>query len=325
MRKFLIRIIIYVSIIIAVILAVNLCYFRIDPEYKTMNVPENIQICNFGSSHGKCAFNYEDFKGRYVCSNFGMTSQSLLYDYRILQHYKNKLQPGASVFIVVSYFSFFGRPEAEEKDFLSKNKRYYKFLPPELILQYDWKTDLYVKYLPCLSTKGLLVLVKRILGVNREAKIFEENFNLNDKGWNIVTDAHNAALDAPAAYSRHIETRVDSSGQRLRKQEAFDAVYGMIELCRQIGAKPILVTVPYTREYTDIIRKNAPDFFAEFYSVVEKIRRKTGVEYYDYAFDERFCGDYSLFINSDHMNMEGARRFTNTLLREVLGIDAETP
>ena len=325
MKKFFIRITVYVSIIAAITLAVNICYICVDPEYNSMNVPENIQICNFGSSHGQRGFNYEDFKGRYICSNFGLSSQSLLYDYRILKHYQNNLQPDAAVFIVLSYFSFFGSPEFEGKDFFSKNKRYYRFLPPELILQYDWKTDLYVNYFPCLSPSGLVVFMKNILGIDRDAKIFEDNFNLYDKGWNIVTDAHNAALDAPAAYSRHIETRFDGSGRRLRRQEAFDAVYGMIGLCRQLGARPILVTVPYMREYTDTIRKNAPEFFSDFYAVIEEIQRKTGAEYYDYAFDERFCGNYSLFINSDHMNREGARRFTNTLLREVLGIDAETP
>lgn len=173
MKKFLIRIACYVTIIATVILAVNTLYFYIDPEYNSMNVHENVQICNFGSSHGQCSFNYKDFKAKYVCSNFGMNSQSLLYDYRILQNYQNKLQPEAKVFIVVSYFSFFGSPEAEGKDFLSRNKRYYKFLPREAILQYDWNIDMYMNYLPCLSIKGLSVFIKHILGLDRKAKIYK--------------------------------------------------------------------------------------------------------------------------------------------------------
>ena len=323
MRKFLTRIVLYVIVLSAVTITVNLCYILSYPEYNAMNVPENIQICNFGSSHGQRGFNYEDFSGKYVCSNFGMTSQSLLYDYRILQHYRDKLLSGAVVFIDISYFSFFGRPEAEGDTFLSKNKRYYKFLPREMILQYDWKTDLYVNYLPCLSPSELTVFAKHLFGLNKAAKIIESNFNVYDEGWNIVTDSCDAALDAPQAYGRHIAKQFDEAGHRLRRQESFEAIYGMIDLCRQLGARPILVTVPYLREYTDYIRENDPEFFGDFYAVIEEIRQKTGIEYYDYGLDERFCDDYSLFINSDHLNREGARRFTNILLHEVLGIDLD--
>ena len=318
MRKFLTRSAVYLSIIAAVTLALNLYYISVYPDYNSMNVPENIQICNFGSSHGQRGFNYEDFNGKYICSNFALSSQSLLYDYRILQHYKDKIQSGANIFMVVSYFSFFGSPEVESSNFLSRNKRYYKFLPREMILQYDWRTDLYVNYLPCISPAGLLAIIKR-----RDDKKFADNFNVYDEGWNIVTTSRDAAIDAPKAYGRHISQKLDGTGKRLRKHEAFEAIYGMIDLCRKIGARPILVTVPYMSEYTDFIRKNDPEFFADFYSVVQEIQRNTGIEYHDYAFDARFCGEYSLFMNSDHMNREGARRFTNTLLREVLGIDAE--
>ena len=324
MRKFLNRIAVYIFILTAIILGVQELYFQIEPKYHTMNVPAgDIQICNFGSSHGQRGFNYEDFKGKYVCSNFGMSSQSLFYDYMILQHYRDKLKPDAVVFIDISYFSFFGRPEAEGEAFLSRNKRYYKFLPREKIMQYDWKTDIYVNYLPCLSPGGLTVLAKHILGLNKGAKIIEGDFNIYDEGWNIVTNSHDVAIDAPQAYGRHISHRFDENGHRLRRQESFEAIYGMIELCRSIGAKPILVTVPYMQEYTSLILKEDAEFYSDFYAVIEEIKSSTGIEYYDYGFDERFCYDYGLFINSDHLNREGARRFTNILLHEVLGIEPD--
>ena len=320
MRKLLLRITVYVSIIVVITLAVNICYLCVDPEYHSMNVPENIQICNFGSSHGKCGFDYEDFKGKYVCSNFGLTSQSLFYDYSILQTYQDKLQPGAVVFIVASYFSFFGHPEAEEKEFLAKNKRYYRFLPSKLIMQYDWKTDLYINYLPCLSPTGLLVLVKHVFGIDRDASMFED-FNM--KGIAREANSRDAELQAQKLCSRHIGHSFDDAGRRLRRQESFEAIYGMIELCKQIGARPILVTVPYLREYTDAIRKNDPEFFPDFYAAIDEVRQKTGIEYYDYAFDKRFCGEYELFLNPDHLNIKGAKKFTNILLHEVLGIEPD--
>lgn len=326
MRKFLINIAVYLSALSMIILALNICYVLLDPEYNSMNVPENIQICNFGSSHGLRSFNYDRFTDRYVCSNFGMNAQSLLYDYQILRKYQANIQSGATVFIVASYFSFFGIPESEEKAFLSKNKRYYKFLPPESILQYNWMTALYMRYLPCLTTGGLKILIKNIINLksgNKPAKLNEDIFNISDDFWNKTTVSLDMDKDVSGLYRNHIQVQFDKSGKRIRKQAAFDSIYSMIDLCRKINARPILVTVPYLREYTDFIRKNDPEFFPDFYAAIEEIRRNTGIEYYDYAFDERFCRDHSLFINSDHMNRLGARKFTNTLLHEVLGIEPD--
>ena len=317
MKKFLIRISIYLSVLAAITVAVNALYFIVDPEYHSMNIPDNIQICNFGSSHGQCAFNYEDFKGKYICSNFAMSAQTLEYDYRVFQHYKDKLQPGAVVFINTSYNTLLGKPEIKGKSFFTKNKRYYKFLPSSLIMQYDLLTDIYVNYFPCLSPTALTVLVKHMFNLDRTATIFD-TFEIDRKQWNKTVTSRDIELDTPKAFVR-------TFAGRKRRQESFDTMYIMIDLCRQIGARPILVTVPFVHNYTDLIRERDPEFFEYFSSVIEEICRKTGAEYYNYALDERFRRDYSLFKDGDHMNMEGARRFTNTLLREVLGIDAEAP
>lgn len=152
MKKFLFRIAAYLAMMSAIILALNIfCIHKLrmtDETAKMMNVPDNIQICNFGSSHGYFGFNYKDAMPEYTCFNFALESQSPLYDYRIMQNYEHKISKGAAVFLLVSYFSLFGKPEAEDDSFASKNKRYYRFLPPEYILQYDARTDFYVRYFP---------------------------------------------------------------------------------------------------------------------------------------------------------------------------------
>ena len=312
MRKFLLKLLVYTSIITVISFSLNVLYVHKVKEDvdKFSNVPNQIQVCNFGSSHGYYGFNYDDVPANYTCFNFALSSQSLVYDYKILQYYEDKIQNGAIVFIPVSYFSLFGKPEHETKDFASKNKRYYKFLPSELITQYDWKTDLYVNWLPPLSPASLVKLTKIILGIDSD-----------DNSWEKKADPADVTEDASHAYERHIEKDRKISGKRIRCDEAFDALYGIIELCRKIGTRPILVTVPYLKEYTDTVRKRDPEFYGAFYAVVDEVRRKAVVEYYDYAFDERFTQSYELFMNSDHLNREGARIFTDILFREVLGIE----
>ena len=317
MKKFILKLLAYAVILSLLIVGINAFYImNMGHESDIDNVPQGIQICNFGSSHGLNSFNYDDAGKKLTCFNFSLHSQSLLYDYRILQHYRDNINPGATIFLTISYFSFFGRPEIESDIFESKNRRYYKFLPSELILAYDWRTDLYLNWLPALSPEGLTQTFKLIFGIRT---------NKDDGHWERITDSKDAAIDAPQAYVRHISKQRDENGVRIRRQESFEAFYGIIHLCKELGARPILVTPPYMHEYTDEIKRNDPEFFGDFYSLIDEIRYDTGLEYYDYAFDERFCGDYSLFVNSDHLNRNGARKFTDILLLEALSIDVMPP
>ena len=153
MKKYLIKFSIYVSILAVIILVLNALYI-----YKSENdigafandVPDDIQICNFGSSHGLYGFNYEDVKN-YTCFNFALSAQRLTYDYRILQNYKDKIKKGATAFIVLSTFSLFGVPDTEREDFEAQNTRYYKFLPSNFIAKYEMKTYFFVNYLPIMG------------------------------------------------------------------------------------------------------------------------------------------------------------------------------
>lgn len=320
MKKFLLKLSIYLSCLLGVVLGTNMLYLNVigigEPEIK--NVPDNIQICNFGSSHGLMGFNYVDIEQEYTCFNFGLTSQTLRYDYKILKHYKNKIQKGAAVFIVVSYFSFFGRPEVEGKDFASRNKRYYMFLPPNLIDNYDIKTDICIKYLPVLNLH-LDDAYRFMREVSRKKKVAPVRPVVN---YIPKTNPDHAAQDAIEAYGRHIVSgRGGKGNKRIYRQEAFDAFYEMIAICKEIKAIPILVTTPFLKEYTDTVRQKDPEFIGDFYSVLNEIVKNTGIKYYDYSLDEHFSDAYDLFSNSDHLNSEGARIFTDCLVHEALGID----
>lgn len=294
--------------------SVNLAYIKLDREdadytNKFAYIPDKIQICNFGSSHGLYGYNYEDFSDQYDCFNFALVSQTLSYDYRLFQNYKQHIEKGAVVFITISYFSMFGIAEINIDGFASKNKRYYSILPADLIKEYDFSTDLFVNYLPALSV-DFFSLVKTLLGKSRD---------LNDEKWKETVSGIDAAVDAKAAYERHIvNNKYNDSGNRIVNHGEIKALYGLIEGCREKGAIPILVTTPYLKEYTAEIKEHADDFFDEFYSIINQITIDTGVEYYDYAFDKRFADKYSWFMDSDHLNKEGARNFADILMREIV-------
>lgn len=92
-------------------------------------------------------------------------------------------------------------------------------------------------------------------------------------------------------------------------EEELEALYGIIDICKENNVTPIMVTTPYLKEYTDLISVNSPEFYSEFEEVMSEIRDKTGVAYFDYSRDERFCNDYILFMDGDHLKRNGALRF----------------
>ena len=315
MKRLLKNISIYVIIILAATVAANFMYgrsYKADPNvYKFVSLPETIQVCNFGSSHGLRGFNYEDLENDYDCFNFAMSAQYPSYDYRLFQYYRDRITKGAVVFIPVSYFCIFGIEEAERADFSSKNDRYYSILPESLIKECNHNKYLVVKYFPALASKTE-DLVEALFG---KIEIVDDAF------WRGVATDIDLETFAAGRFNRLVgnrETFYDDTGNRIENQEEIDAIYALIRGCQERGAIPILITTPLLHEITDIIKENAGDFYDHFYSVIDRIARDTGTEYYDYAFDERFANEYSWFIDADHLNKEGARNFTNILMQEIV-------
>ena len=319
MKKFIKNLIIYIAIICLITTTINVLYLYIESSSTcgTMgsvkndsaiikDVPENIKVCAFGNSHAYYAFDFENLQNEYTCYNFSLPSQSMYYNASILKNYKNNFSNDAVIFICISYSSLFGESEEYLPDFDSKNKRYYKFLENEYIKDYDIKTDLYVNYFPALT--GFPDNIK---------KLFETK---NENYWNMETNAEETSNHAYKRYQLHVADNVDKNGNRIYNNSEIDSLYEMIAYCKEINVIPILITPPYLSEYPAEIKKNDSTFFNDYYTLVNKITSDTKVPYYDYSLDTRFCNDYSLFFNSDHINHKGAKKFTNIVNEEIISL-----
>jgi hypothetical protein len=89
-------------------------------------------------------------------------------------------------------------------------------------------------------------------------------------------------------------------------------------LAKELGARGValvLYTPPYHPAY---LAEKRPDVLAETRATVERLlRRHPGLVWLDFATHPEFAGSDELFINADHLNGEGARRFS-ALLRHCL-------
>ena len=320
MKKFLVKDFLFILIICSITMAINMWYMNTisyrqevitNSNYRKFeNVPYDIEICNFGSSHGSNDYFYDKFQTKYTCFNFALPSQSLDYDYRIFEHYKEHISENAIIFITISYMSLYGIDESLYDDFGSKNKRYYHFLPKELIKEYELKTDVFETCLPALVQYDKLLPV--LVGKQDDST----------EDWTRTADQIDMNEYVSEAYKRHlVRNKMDEYGNRIINKEYVNSLIDMIDMCREINARPILVTTPYLSEYTNFITENSPDFLESFYDLVGKIADQKGVPYYNYAFDDRFYKDYSLFVDADHLNKNGALKFVDILIQQVNNID----
>lgn len=308
--RFLLKCILIPAAAVFVIYALNIPYKKIDAgKYMDIikfdilrNSDEVIQIGNVGSSHGAYGFLYDDISDKgYSCFNFANVSQSYDYDLAVLQEFQDHIQEGSVLFIPISYFSF-NSEVINSKEAEAMSVRYYHFLSPENIPDYDLYVDIITHKLPVLSAgEDILELLPDL------------NTVLTAHAAGSGIDAEEIARRAQERYSRHFENK-----EEYFMPERIEELYEIIDFCKARNITPVLITTPYTKYYIDLVPQ---DFLEEFYATIDRIADDTNVSYYDYSHDSRFYDNLEPFSDSDHLTEDGAIYFTDILWDEVAELE----
>lgn len=304
--RFALKCILIPAIAILIIYMINKPYKEIDAQ-KYMDIVKfdlvgrdycEIHIGNLGSSHGAYDFDYSNIMSRgYICFNFANTSQSYDYDYAIMKEFGQYMETNSVLFIPVSYFSFNNEVvNAAEAEAMSL--RYYHFLSPENIPNYDPYVDIITNRLPILSA-GEDIL-----------KLFPDiNPALTAHAAGDGIDVEEFARRAQERYARHFDSK-----DEYFLPERIEELYDIIDYCNDHQITPVLITTPFSKYYRDLVSE---DFLREFNETVTLIATETGTNYYDYSYDSRFRENLEYFSDSDHLNDAGAAYFTDILWDEV--------
>ena len=304
--RFALKIILIPATAVFIICMLNKPYKKIDDQ-KYMDILKftslgthyrEIDVGNLGSSHGAYDFSYDNIMSKgYTCFNFANTSQSYNYDYAVLKEFGHYMTNGSVLFIPVSYFSFNNEvTNSEEAEAMSI--RYYHFLSPQNIPDYDPYVDIVTTRLPILSAgEDILQLLPSL------------NATLTAHAANEGIDVEEFARRAQERYSRHFDNK-----EEYFMPERIEELYDIIDYCRENDITPILITTPFSKYYVDPVSQ---DFLQEFQTTINMVVNDTGVNYYDYSHDERFYENLEYFSDSDHLNETGAAYFTDILWDEV--------
>lgn len=306
--RFLLKCLLIPAAAILIIYCLNKPYLKINEE-KYLDITKfwffdqdgcpQIKVGNLGSSHGMYDFNYEPLEMRgYECFNFANTSQSYDYDYAVLKEYVQHMSEDSIMLIPVSYFSF-NNEVVNESEAEAMSLRYYHFLSPENIPNYDLYIDITTNKLPILSAGEDILKLFPNFELSIIALAAEDN----------EIDMEEFTRRAKERYSRHFDNK-----EEYFLPERIQNLYDIINYCKEHDITPILITTPFSSYYQNLVPES---FLQEFQETVTTIASDTGVEYYDYSCDDRFRDNLEYFMDADHLTEEGAAYFMEILIREI--------
>ena len=218
--------------------------------------------------------------------NLAHPSQTLYYDYILLQKFKNNIVKNKDLvcFLTISYFTFYAPKLWQKQDI----KYYYDCLDI---------TDVDRKYrLGFFVYKYLHVFYKNYKKIKEF--IIKENKKNN------------------------IENRIKKQVVILKEQKNFDFNLEILEkiitFCKKYNIKIILLTTPFQREYNNFFKEELLE--KNFYKVINKIVDKYEIDYFDFSKDYKNFDKKIYFENYDydHLSLEGSKKFIKILNKKLI-------
>lgn len=263
-------------------------------------VPEDLQIVNFGSSHETMDIDYSVLP-EYRCFNFALHGQSLRFDRALMKSYADNLGEGCVVILPASYFTLYYDPY---RRFTSDYSRYCRVLSldgiKEAMPDCGFKELALYRWFPLLSSQKNFVKILEPLP--SEPLTYEES----DR----VIKADKIEENAKVRSEYHLG-RVTEEPNRV----CVSAYREMLDLCRERGWKPVVMTGPvyssYKKGFSEALERiegQMDELLADYPEVVRL----------DYSGDPRFCDSPDLYYDSNHLSKNGREMFTKILYEDLV-------
>jgi len=285
-------------IIIVSIFEYNLSKIQNSYMFKKNFLDKNaptLQVLTLGSSHALVGINPIFFSMNGF--NVADTSQSLYYDYQILNKYADSLENLKVVIIPVSYFSlkynFSSSVESWRENFYKK----------------VWGLDSENKSSINVRNFSYMALYGQIRSLFYALKFFDVNLasNISKTGWYRL-DGKETAPDSGKERVKYHESIMEESSFT----ENINYLKKMIELAKSKGVTVVLITTPVAPDYFDNVNSKEYNLMQ---NTIKKITEEYNVKYFNYFLDKNFTPDD--FFNSDHLNVEGAEKFSKILNADI--------
>lgn len=252
---------------------------------------DSVRVLFLGSSHAYYGINPE-----YCCSksyNSSHISQTLDYDFEILNKFKSNWASLKCIAIPISYFSLYLKLEDGIECWRVKNYTlYYKILTSKKIIDCS-------EVLGCKLELNLEKLYNAyILG--------KSNVNCSALGWGVNYNSKNKKdliQSGITASQRHRKININ------RFEENVETIEKIVEFAADLGIDVFFYTPPAYHTYTDNLDREQLKQTINTMILIDY--QYTNVHYYNFLTDGQFK-DFD-FYDADHLNEIGARKLTERL------------
>lgn len=310
-------------------LILNFIYKKAEFEHgdsdvsKFFNVPQEIELANLGSSHGKYSFDYSKHP-ELNAFNFALPLQPLDFDYRIAKQYINNMQKKSVLMVVVSWFEIDAVPT--DSNYQETEKKYYQFLKRNLLKDKSFGKYLKLKYFPIAASSHPFRTIKNQLIVpffsnqkknSRDANSVEKNFAAQTSFKDWTEEKQNIeAKEAAEGIFRKFE-RKGSEGLSYNE----NLIEKIIALCKENDVKPVIVTTPFTENLNSFVDKNQTlsQNISRFKQYVSQ--NHPDVPWLDYSHNSDFSTHLEYFGDPSHMLDIGALHFTDKVISDLRSLN----
>lgn len=313
MKKFLVKL----AIILAVVgipfgilneLYKNTNYWKSANEtYELRNYPDNITLLNLGNSHEMYGLRYRKYY-QGISNNFATSSQPFFYSHQVLKSAEGSIADGAVVLIPVSYFDWYYNWKELFAAIETYNSRYYSFLKPWEIYNYEFDAHIECGACPLLTAKEN---VKYILNDMQLPDIEAEYVaKLMDRGEEHANDV------ADYKYNSLMNDVMDlGEGKERLYEDNKEDLTELISYCYRKGYRPVLLCTPVT---SLLNQRFSEEFLNDFDKKNQEICRMfPEMLFLDYSKDTAFTDSLQYYIDSDHMNSQGGDMYTKKVLNDL--------
>lgn len=248
----------------------------------------NIEVLFLGSSHA-----YRDVNPVYIDAdsfNAGYVSQSLYYDHRILEKYRDEWKRLKYIVVPVSYFSLFYQLEESPESWRVKNYSIYYSM---------WTTYHIADYSELLSNR-LDINMQRVRAYYLAG---QTNISSSELGWG-GRDASDTDVDltekGEVAAKRHT---VESD---IFFDENVDILRSIVYFADERNIRVVFYTPPAFETYVENL--NEDQLTQTILTMEELDSAYSNVIYVNFLASNLF--DRGDFFDADHLNEVGARKFT---------------
>lgn len=261
-----------------------------------------IKTLIIGSSHPLYGVDPDYFTEK--AFNISLVSQSFVYDYELLKYALPKLPNLKRVLISISTFSMHVEVGKDTDKGPHARKYFYKhYTPIGIPMRYfDKEKNNYstFKYYFIFGTVQLKGLFNYYFGLEKSPPITDGGF-LFDKE---IATAEKLVSSAKVSSKRH---RIQEIGKNISVLPYFIKI---LDLLKKHNIEVILYAMPAHEEY---IKLRGLKVFEEYFQFVAEIAASRNIPFYNYFFGKEFGFEEKHYRDSDHLNIDGAEKFSKLL------------